>query len=179
MTESDRRTVVAGDLVEKIRAEVRLRHERGAYPVQIASELEAVYADVPPKRRFHGELAALNGAAFSADVDAASRKRVVGPLVAGAKRSVRGGLRWYANGLLQQVAVLARLTSSAISSLGARVDAVERDVNERLEDAFEQTHDVRRRAISEFDALRMRVARLEATVAELSGTERPSSSRAR
>lgn len=126
MRENSRRPrVVAGEVVANIRDEVRSHYRAGRYPPEIASELEGLYGDGDAGPPFDAELAALREVQFSPEIEAASNKRVIAPLVAGTKRTIRGGLRWYTNALLEQFETFARRTITAVEVLGARLDALE------------------------------------------------------
>jgi len=116
-------------IMAEISADVRRRYDAGDYPPEITAELDAEYA-AAPLGRFERDLRTLKGLPFTADIEVASRKRLVAPVVSGAKRTIRGSLRWYANGLLSQVGTLARLAAGALEALGERVQLLERRVEE-------------------------------------------------
>jgi SAM-dependent methyltransferase len=175
-------------VMAEIAAGVRRRYEAGEYPPEITAELDAEYA-AAPLGRFERDLRTLKSLPFTADVDVASRKRGVAPVVSGVKRTIRGSLRWYANGLLGQVGTLARLCAGALEALGERVQSAERRLEELTDDveaarreAFDAISHAER-ASTEAEALRasvesstrqdgdLRVERLERAVRDLRETD--------
>lgn len=117
-------------LVGEIRDEVRTRFEAGEYPPEVEAELIDAYGAAHLADAFPEHLKALREFHFSGDIEAASKKKVVGPVIAGGRRAVRGGLKWYTNALLAQLERFAGRVGEALLSLSARVDKAS-DVAER------------------------------------------------
>ncbi len=109
-------------LMEEIRAEVARKRRQGMYPPEVLEEIETVSGS-----QTADDLLALSlmrvrqSAGFSTAVTTASQMGVAAPIASGFKRMVRGSVRWYMIGVLQQVEEFAANIVHTVSLLAERV----------------------------------------------------------
>lgn len=114
------------ELMEEIRAEVARKRRQGMYPPEVLEELETVTGS-----QTADDLLALSlmrvrqSAGFSTAVTTASQMGLAAPIASSFKRVVRGSVRWYMVGVLQQVEEFAANIVHTVSLLAERVRLID------------------------------------------------------
>lgn len=109
-------------LMQEIQAEVSRKRRQGLYPPEVLQELETVSGT-----QTADDLLALSlmrvrqSAGFSTAVTTASQLGLAAPIASSFKRVVRGSVRWYMIGVLQQVEEFAANIVHTVSLLAERV----------------------------------------------------------
>lgn len=111
-------------IMSEVQAEVARKREAGFYPAEILLELDALAGGEGRDDALQNALMGLRQTAgFSTAVTTASELPVVAPLATSFKRAVRGSVRWYLTGILQQVEAFA---GNVIYTLGLVAERLRR-----------------------------------------------------
>lgn len=133
------------EIMEEVRAEVARKRRQGMYPPEVLEELETVTGT-----QTADDLLALSlmrvrqSAGFSTAVTTASQMGLAAPIASSFKRVVRGSVRWYMVGVLQQVEEFAANIVHTVSLLAERVRLLDSRLSgealrEELSHVFEES----------------------------------------
>jgi O-antigen chain-terminating methyltransferase len=114
-------------IMAEIRAEVAKKKKAGLYPAEILQEFDAIGGiDGPRDDALQNALMGLRQTAgFSTAVTTASQMPVVAPVASSFKRVVRGSVRWYLTGIVQQIEAFGANVIHAIGLLTERLRRLE------------------------------------------------------
>ncbi len=113
-------------IMAEVRAEVERKRKEGLYPPEILQEFDAVSGlDGRDDALQNALLGLRQTAGFSTAVTTASQIPVMAPVASSFKRAVRGSVRWYVTGILQQVEGFAANVIHAIGLLVERMRLLE------------------------------------------------------
>lgn len=119
-------------IMAEIGAEVERKRKAGLYPPEILQEFDAVSGlDGRDDALQNAMLGLRQTAGFSTAVTTASQIPVMAPVASSFKRAVRGSVRWYLTGILQQVEGFAANVIHAIGLLVDRVRLLEENALDR------------------------------------------------
>lgn len=124
------------EIMRGIEETVRRKREQGAYPPEVAAEIDEsadTTAGQLPQRVARAVAQMRQALAFSSVVSTESSKPYVGPAVSGVKRGVQKMTRWYVAGVLDQVRIFGETTLRATKLLADHTAQLERRVR-ALED---------------------------------------------
>lgn len=117
------------ELMAEIRAEVARKRRQGMYPPEVLEELETGTGGQTADDRLALSLMRVRqSAGFSTAVTTASQMGVAAPLASTFKKAVRGSVRWYMTGIVQQIEEFAADIVHTVSLLAERV----RHIDQRL-----------------------------------------------
>lgn len=150
-------------LMDEVRAEVARKREQGLYPPEVIEELDLSAGSGSSDDLLTLSLIRLRqSAGFSTAVTTASQMGLAAPVASSFKRVVRGSVRWYMVGILQQVEEFAAGAVHTMSVLADRVRRLEERLDAALDGPLRELEEVRAHA-------RSNAERLDALEAETSG----------
>ena len=131
-------------LMADVRAEVERKRSAGLYPPDVLEEFDALTGSESSEDSLSSAMMSLRqSSGFSTAVTTASKMGPVAPLASSFKRVIRGSVRWYMTGILQQVEQFSANAIHVIGLLANRVRRLE-ELNEEMARQLEnQTAQVR------------------------------------
>jgi O-antigen chain-terminating methyltransferase len=175
--------VDVGAIMAEVRAEVARKMKEGLYPPDVLQEFDTVSGLDGREDALQNALMGLRQTAgFSTAVTTGSQIPIVAPVASSFKRAVRGSVRWYMTGILQQVEGFAANVIHAIGIIAERLNRVEetsldRDaLRDEIAQAFKQEaadlHEAMESVRTAADRLTQRLDELEADVGGLRTRDR-------
>jgi SAM-dependent methyltransferase len=109
-------------IMSDIRSEIARKREAGLYPPEVLEEFDAAVSSTGKEDALSTALMTVRqSAGFTTAVTTDSELPVVAPVAASFKKAIRGSVRWYINGILQQV---ERFAASVVYALRLTSDRV-------------------------------------------------------
>ncbi len=113
-------------IMDEVRAEVERKKKARVYPPEILQEFDALVGHEGRDDRLQNALLGLRqSVGFSTAVTTASQLPVLAPVASSFKKVVRGSVRWYMTGILQQIEEFSANVIHAVGLLSERLRKLE------------------------------------------------------
>ncbi len=153
-------------IMSEVRAEIERKRKAGFYPPEVLEEFDAAVSSTGKEDALSNALMGIRQTAgFTTAVTTDSELPVLAPVASSFKRVIRGSVRWYINGILQQierfgasVIYALRLTTDRIRELEAKTEALDslKASVEAIEAKGHQTAERTQLLREDFDGVRAR-----------------------
>ncbi len=157
-------------IMSEVRAEIARKRKAGLYPPEVLEEFDAAVSTTGIDDALSNALMGVRQTAgFTTAVTTDSELPLVAPVAASFKKVIRGSVRWYINGILQQierfgasVIYALRLTSDRLRAVEATVQQTDANVAsmkasvEAMENTVRETAERTQSVREDFDNVRAR-----------------------